>query len=412
MAIDFPTSYDSAAYGEPQELVLLTLDGYHNDTTTTMAFNEDISGLETPGYITFLAEDQDGDFEIVKYTAKPTSYTLTVERHVLGSEAQEHQDGENAAHDPVSEHFDFIREVVGAVQKYQGLVGLKSALPGTCDEGEAYTATDTEEFLRAVAANTWRLINNDDHGNYAGLDDDDHDQYHTPARKGEWHSNTEGYEYTPGGEHLTSPTTHDHSGGANMGDPAAKIHGGPLSGLPENPISNRHVYFATDTADLYVGNGGDWVKYAIVPKGAILVFETSCPDGWTRYVDMDDKTPRGAPTGVWENLQDGGSTTHAHQMLEIVNHSHGVPAINDQSTSFDGEHHHNLTHYSSGGGATDPIWNKNPSYSNLAASTEPVHNHIITFPVHNTSNAGTDPATTDLANTWPPYKKMIFCEKD
>jgi len=403
MTINFPTSYDSAAYGEPKELILLTLDGNHDNTTTTMTFNENISSLQVPGYITFLAEDAQGDFEIVKYTAKPTSYSLTVTRGALGSEAQPHDDGENAAHDPVSEHFDFIREVVGGVQKYQGLVG--TSLPGTCDEGEAYIKTDTSKFYRAIATNTWRLINNDDHGDYSGLGDDDHSQYHNDARKATWHSNLTG-------DHLTNPTTHDHSGGAGMGDPTAKIHSGPLSSRPANPTSDRHVYFATDTADLYVGNNGSWVKYAVVPKGTIMIFESSCPSGWTRYADLDDKTPRGAPTGVWSNFSDGGASTHTHQMLEVVNHTHNIGAISSQSTSEDGLHHHGLRHYGSGGSYTDPTWSKNTSYNYIWTSTAPGHTHDITFPEHNTSDAGADPATTDPASTWPPYRKMIFCEKD
>ena len=45
-----------------------------------------------------------------------------------------------------------------------------------------------------------------------------------------------------------------------------------------------------------------------IPTGAILLFNTTCPSGWTRFTELDGRVPKGALTpGIF-----GGLDTHAH----------------------------------------------------------------------------------------------------
>lgn len=58
---------------------------------------------------------------------------------------------------------------------------------------------------------------------------------------------------------------------------------------------------------LYFYNGSKWMITGI-PSGMIAMFDTSCPEGWTRFTALDNKYPKGAAAyGAT-----GGSDAHGH----------------------------------------------------------------------------------------------------
>ena len=99
-----------------------------------------------------------------------------------------------------------------------------------------------------------------------------------------------------------------------------------------------------------------------VPSGAIMMFTSNCPSGWTRFTALDDKFPRGSSTyGAT-----GGSGTHAH-------------GVSGSTTTFNSN-----VLVEGGKGAR-------------GASGD--HLHSIS-------------ASTDSQSNLPPYLNVIFCKKD
>lgn len=407
-----PTSYDTytSVFGDLQDNIVLTVanSGGINNSTTSITFSPTakVDALVVPCYLTFLDEGTNGAFEIVKVTSKGTagSGIVTVQRGSLSSTALAHAQGAQAVQDPVSDYLATLRTMLDAVQKYQGLVG--TSLPATCSAGECYIKTDTQEVYYAVATNTWRLLNRKDHGTFTGLSDDDHTQYHNATRKTTWHTNLASTE----GVHLTA-AAHSHSGSGTDGAPAARILSGLFSARPSSPSSNGQVYFCTDTADLYVGNAGSWVKYSIMPQGTIILFETSCPSGWTRVSDFDGKLPRGAPASTWSGFTDGGVATHKHTLPDVVSHTHTISS-QAASTGSDGAHSHSFNKYGGTGSSDVLTVGIFASTSSLLSESAGEHSHTVTIPAHNTDAAGSSAAETATETSYPPYIKLVFCKKN
>jgi len=412
MPIDFPTDYDDtdSTFNDPNDMVILTLAAGVDDDDTLFEFNEtDLAdALNIPGYLTFEKEVA-GDFEIVKYTARPGAGQLTVTRGALSSTAMAHDEDEQLVQDPVSAHLALIREMLLAVEQFQGLVGLKANLPGSCEPPEVYIATDTEEVFYAVDTDTWLLINRTDHGDYAGLGDDDHEQYQTEARKETWHDGLSG-------EHVTNPVTHDHSGDANMGPPFARFRHGLAAAKPENPTVECEVYYETDTGYLNFGVNVPpltWFRYTIMPVGTGVFFEDDCPVGWTRDADFDDKMPRGAPADTWEDFVHAGTGTHSHDLPDLIAHAHNIPET-EGSTDFEDDHDHDDIRYVYGGTGTSWRFAGGTSSDQTTISTGYAgeHQHSVVFPERTSTDVGDVAPVTDEADHTPPYKKLVFCRKD
>ena len=71
--------------------------------------------------------------------------------------------------------------------------------------------------------------------------------------------------------------------------------------------------WATDTEDLYMGTGSGNIKIAkaadtAIPSGLIAIFQTACPDGWTRVSAWDNKFLR----GFTAYGSTGGTVQHRH----------------------------------------------------------------------------------------------------
>ncbi|MBM3230317.1 hypothetical protein FJZ22_01520 [Candidatus Pacearchaeota archaeon] len=85
-----------------------------------------------------------------------------------------------------------------------------------------------------------------------------------------------------------------------------------------------------------------------IPSGAIIMFNMTCPSGWTRFSALDGKTTRGAATYGGT----GGSDVHAHD-------------VSVQTTN------------------SDKSWRT------------PI-THVTVLP----------------SSSWPPYLNVIWCKKD
>ncbi len=144
-------------------------------------------------------------------------------------------------------------------------------------------------------------------------------------------------------------------------------------------------------------------KSTPVPSGMIAMFDRECPDGWTRYTEMDRRFPRGA----LQAGELGGEEEHAH--------SFDITA----RTSKDGAHIHMLA-------MGEEIVVDPGSWGHVG-----IHKgHIQAF-----AQAGKDRSKTPRAkavtdqdgdhdhmisvqgesgpsNSLPPYLNLVFCRKD
>lgn len=107
-----------------------------------------------------------------------------------------------------------------------------------------------------------------------------------------------------------------------------------------------------------------------LPSGFIGMFTASCPDGWTRETEFDDKFIRGASSYGGT----GGVTSH--------NHTYDIPSTVSSQYA-------NLTNY----------WWKDGS---------PEIGHFIWEHTH--SYPGVN-VTTSSKDNQPPYIKIVFCRK-
>jgi hypothetical protein len=84
-----------------------------------------------------------------------------------------------------------------------------------------------------------------------------------------------------------------------------------------------------------------------VPIGAIVMLMSGCGclqkclSQLVRYVALDAKIPRGAPSGVTSPLSSGGALTHTHTYSQVPAHTHTVPAAS-VTTGNEGSHTHEI----------------------------------------------------------------------
>jgi hypothetical protein len=344
----------------------------------------------------------DSGYEIVLITAVATPVT-TVTRGYDDSVAMAHADDAQATQDTVEDQWEKLRDALIATQKYKGLVG-SGAPGGTPVVGEAYIRTDTQQVYACLTAGAWTVVFRIDHGAYGSLGADDHTHYHTAARKVTWHDGL-------AGDHLTIPTTHDHRGSANHGDPIQKFETGLDSGKG-TPSAVGQVYYAYDVNKLYFSsNGTTWTEYSVLPAGALMLFTSSCPQGWTANATIDGKFWKGAPAGVWSSLVSGGATTHVHEMADVINHTHGNAAQTGVNTTTDGGHTHSFNQRSGAGGSTLPYFAGNIQ-SSINTEGGGNHSHTLQVPAHNTEDTGSETPDTDSGSSEPPYREMLLCRKD
>jgi hypothetical protein len=79
----------------------------------------------------------------------------------------------------------------------------------------------------------------------------------------------------------------------------------------------------TVTEPYLAWNGVNWVcssgpgSSGGVPAGAIMMFESTCPSGWSLYIAMQGRFPRGEPSSNPGSLDSGGSDDAV-----VVSHNH------------------------------------------------------------------------------------------
>ena len=158
-----------------------------------------------------------------------------------------------------------------------------------------------------------------------------------------------------------------------------------------------------------------------IPSGMIAMFDTSCPAGWTRFTQMDNRFPLGS--GGAGSV--GGSSSHGHNFGGNTDgagsHSHGFsgsgglsgartqgnvtgftagPSGGVQTADAGASFQTNVTSHTHGVNITIDLPVNGGSVS-IAGSTDGVGNHA-----HSYSGA------TDTRDHTPPYYSLVFCRKD
>jgi len=139
--------------------------------------------------------------------------------------------------------------------------------------------------------------------------------------------------------------------------------------------------------------------YGLVPSGAIMMFDTNCPSGWTIYTALQGKFPVGADLtnpSQFTMGQSGGNLTHNHSISSDGAHNHsgqtsganrgGTELVGTPSGAPAGEYLEDI--------ANQPLERSSPH--SHAISTDGSHNHG---------------GLTGNSSSLPPYLSMIFCKK-
>jgi hypothetical protein len=188
-------------------------------------------------------------------------------------------------------------------------------------------------------------------------------------------------------------------------------NGAAITNLNANNIASGTV--PTARLGSGVANSGSFLRgdqtwaapAGTLPAGLIAMFDVNCPAGWTRFVALDDRFPRGAAAyGAT-----GGASDHAHGAGTYLgpSHTHGAGSYSAAS-----HNHGGVT-----GGNQSPSVGVGVDTGNTVADNND-HTHTISSSspaVTGTSAAGGNSAITGIsgtASTIPPYLDMIFCKKD
>jgi hypothetical protein len=368
-------------------------------------FGADVPDVNPSTPLVYTYPTAGDDYEIVKVVScnRGSGY-IVVDRAQEGTASLSYGANGHLVQEPTAGTYTSLKNLLLLTQKYAGRMGV--SLPATCEPGNFYFRIDTGAFYACFVTDTWTQLDLIDHGGLTGLDDADaHTIYKTLVQATAWHTALTKL-------HLTNATTHDHSdsfGGAAK--PVRKFNSGNFSARPA-VVHSGDVYVAKDTRTVYVSkNGTTWDAYSTVPRGTMLLFEVSCPSGWTRVTAMDNLFPRGAPAGVWTGFGSGGGTNHQHDVATQIAHTHTVAAYGAQSSS-NGNHSHDVNTYSGGGSSTVPIEAFDAqSTTNLSSGSGGGHTHSVTMPAATTGSAGVASPKTDNTDVRPPYQTFLFCRK-
>ena len=140
----------------------------------------------------------------------------------------------------------------------------------------------------------------------------------------------------------------------------------------------------------------DGISASSIPSGAIMMFKSACPTGWSEDSSFRDKVARWESTGNAGDIWTGGSDDAV-----VVSHTHTA------SSASAGSHSHTyqkLICTDSPKEITIDGTDGNCSYTHsFATSTSWVHTHWITV--------NTNGSSWTNANI-PSYQEVIFCVKD
>lgn len=141
-----------------------------------------------------------------------------------------------------------------------------------------------------------------------------------------------------------------------------------------------------------------------VPSGAIMLFDASCPTGYTRFSALDSRFPRGNSTyGAT-----GGSDSHDHSFSDTStasgSHSHTFSA----TTTTNGAHTHTMSTSSSVQTGSGPSPVVSTTTSSNGDHTHDVSGSTSSQTTHTHDVSG----TTGLTGNIPAYLNMIYCKKN
>ncbi len=349
-----------------------------------------------------------GDYEIVTVlSCNRASGYIAVTRAQEGTIQMGIGIGAYLVQEPTAATYTALKNLLLLTQKYSGRMG--TVLPATCDPGMFFFKTDTGAFYACFETNIWTRLDLVDHGALSGLADAGaHTIYYTLAQAMAWHAALTK-------THLISASTHDHSNEfAGAALPFRHLRCGPLASRPAVQHAGD-IYIALDTKELYFSRAGStWELYSTVPRGMIMLFAGgSCPTGWIRQTQLDNKFLKGAPGMTWAGLGSGGSSTHKHALSTLVNHTHTIAAYGATSSQASNHSHNVTTSYGTGGSTSATAFEQTNTGStdDLASGSDGGHTHSVTFGAATTTSAGVASPQSDDADGRPPYMSMLFCRK-
>jgi hypothetical protein len=120
----------------------------------------------------------------------------------------------------------------------------------------------------------------------------------------------------------------------------------------------------------------------LVPQGAIIMFNGSCPPGWNRFAILDNRFPLGVDPALTVPGTFGGSASHSHSISIDGAHNHGGLTARNNNDRFDGKL-----------GGPDTVPSSGHTHN---ISTDGAHNHS---------------GSTGSVVWIPPYAAIVFCQK-
>jgi hypothetical protein len=404
-ASNLPSAYDddSTLFGALVNHKVFTVKYQVDVETLQLVVNEDASMMDAPLYLTFqggeiwfvgaggIAQNTEGEWVF-------TLETHFTQRAMHGSPLQPHVMGEKVYVGMLSQHVIMAKRVLQAAQKYRFLVGTEADRATTTPEvGERYLCSDSKRIYYCLTAGVWTWINRTHHADLDGLEDNDHPQYAQLADLQGWHG-------TSG--HITNGDDHDHTS-PGEGVAIERIRSSTYVAMGA-PVTVCDVCFVTDVdgGTLYISfDGVTWEKLSGIPSGAIAMFATVCPSGWTRYTALDDRFPMsGAAAGAV-----GGNNSHTHSYTDMPTHTHTITGTTVTSED-KGSHTHSINTGTALSGGSDMT--KTYGNSTWGTSSGGSHTHGVSIGARTTDTTG-GTASTDAPNVaLPPYQEVVFCKKN
>lgn len=410
---NYPVSYedDSSLLSPVVDRVITTVKAGVSVDALQVTLEEDLEGYQgDPCFMVFeggeIWQIEAGD---LSFPSGDTLVTLSspAQRGYSNSSIQPHNAGEEVYFTAISHHQISFKEAVIAAQKNGFLLGTeaqKATYESGAVAGEGWLATDGGKVYICFTAGTFTWVNIISHLDLTGTADDDHTDYHTDGRADTWHTGLSK-------AHIVGGEDHDHRS-ANEGAAVKRLAGGVDASKPGSPSYSGQIYFSIDIETLYMSfNGTGWDQLSGTPSGAITMYAGACPSGWTRYTELDD--------GVYPHVNDGGSpgdtggsATHNHVFTVNREHYHLINGVVATAFSDPGNHTHALAVEEGPAGGTDQLQMVTLQTGTVPTSLAGDHNHTVTLPVLDTNSVGDAAPTTTTEGSEPPYKELVFCEKD
>ena len=148
------------------------------------------------------------------------------------------------------------------------------------------------------------------------------------------------------------------------------------------------MYYSCNAKVVKFYDGTSWINLAEAAEasGQIVMFESTCPSGWTEATDFRSKFPRGDDDGWCSAGGTGGSDT--------VSVTVDIGSFTSASC---GSHAHGNSSQANQCGAWECGWDKCTMTAACGA-----HTHSINPP---------STASTFCSNI-PAYREVVFCKKD